>query len=52
LSLYSGPDNGIYDKQVEASVRTYQLARGIQSDELGVYGAATRAKLESETTEP
>ncbi|MEW1831706.1 peptidoglycan-binding domain-containing protein [Streptomyces sp. NPDC088196] len=50
--FYSGPDNGIFDKQVQASVRTYQLARGITSDELGVYGAATRARLESETTEP
>ncbi|XUL87822.1 peptidoglycan-binding domain-containing protein [Streptomyces galilaeus] len=52
LNLYSGPDNGVFDKQVQASVRTYQLARGIQSDTLGVYGAATRAQLESETTEP
>lgn len=52
LNLYTGPDNGIFDKQVQTSVRTYQLARGIQSDGLGVYGAATRARLESETTEP
>ncbi|MFE2422912.1 peptidoglycan-binding protein [Streptomyces hokutonensis] len=52
LNLYTGPHNGVFDKQVQASVRTYQLARGIQSDPLGVYGAATRAKLESETTEP
>jgi cytoskeletal protein RodZ len=52
LRLYTGPDNGIFDKQVQTSVRTYQLARGITSDELGVYGAATRARLESETTEP
>ena len=50
--FYSGPDNGIFDKQVQASVRTYQVARGITSDTLGVYGAATRARLESETTEP
>ncbi len=52
LNLYTGPDNGTYDTQVQTSVRTYQLARGIQSDTLGVYGAATRARLESETTEP
>ncbi|MEV6543595.1 peptidoglycan-binding protein [Streptomyces sp. NPDC051665] len=52
LRLYTGPDNGIFDKQVQTSVRTYQVARGITSDELGVYGAATRARLESETTEP
>jgi hypothetical protein len=52
LVLYTGPDNGVFDKQVQASVRNYQLARGIQSDTLGMYGAATRASLESETTEP
>jgi hypothetical protein len=52
LRLYTGPANGVFDKQVQTSVRTYQLARGITSDELGVYGAATRARLESETTEP
>lgn len=52
LNLYTGPDNGIFDKQVQTSVRTYQVARGITSDELGVYGTATRARLESETTEP
>ncbi|MFG2374472.1 peptidoglycan-binding protein [Streptomyces sp. NPDC048504] len=52
LRLYTGPDNGIFDKQVQTSVRTYQVARGITSDTLGVYGAATRARLESETTEP
>jgi hypothetical protein len=28
------------------------VARGITSDELGVYGTATRARLESETPEP
>ncbi|WP_405947677.1 peptidoglycan-binding protein [Streptomyces prunicolor] len=50
--FYSGPDNGIFDKQVQTSVRAYQVARGITSDELGVYGTATRARLESETTEP
>ncbi|WP_328683620.1 peptidoglycan-binding domain-containing protein [Streptomyces sp. NBC_00343] len=52
LRLYTGPDNGIFDKQVQTSIRTYQLARGITSDTLGVYGTATRASLESETTEP
>jgi len=52
LRFYSGPDNGVFDKQVQTSVRTYQVARGITSDELGVYGTATRARLESETTEP
>nr|WSY55280.1 peptidoglycan-binding protein [Streptomyces sp. NBC_00886] len=52
LNLYTGPDNGVFDKQVQASVRTYQLARGISSDESGAYGTATRTRLESETTEP
>ncbi|MFF6986158.1 peptidoglycan-binding protein [Streptomyces sp. NPDC010273] len=52
LRLYTGPDNGIFDKQVQTSVRTYQLARGITSDGLGVYGPTTRSKLESETSQP
>ncbi len=52
LRLYTGPDNGIFDKQVQSSVRTYQLARGITSDGLGVYGTTTRARLESETSQP
>ncbi|MFE2886027.1 peptidoglycan-binding protein [Streptomyces sp. NPDC059272] len=52
LRLYIGPDNGIFDKQVQTSVRTYQLARGITSDGLGIYGPTTRSKLESETTQP
>ncbi|MCX4810753.1 peptidoglycan-binding protein [Streptomyces sp. NBC_01239] len=52
LRLYTGPDNGIFDKQVQTSVRTYQLARGITSDGLGVYGTTTRSRLESETSQP
>lgn len=52
LSLYLGPTNGDYDTDVENSVRTYQLDRGIKEDQPGVYGLATRAKLESETKEP
>ncbi|WP_420311865.1 peptidoglycan-binding protein [Streptomyces sp. YS-B37] len=52
LRLYTGPDNGIFDKQVQTSVRTYQLARGITSDGLGVYGPTTRSRLEAETTQP
>ncbi|MFE0332175.1 peptidoglycan-binding domain-containing protein [Streptomyces sp. NPDC003753] len=52
LGLYLGPANGTYDAQVESAVRNYQLSRGITQDEPGVYGAATRARLESETTRP
>ncbi|MFJ4789584.1 peptidoglycan-binding protein [Streptomyces sp. NPDC088794] len=52
LNLYIGKDDGDFSTSVESSVRTFQVARGITGDESGVYGAATRAKLESETTEP
>ncbi|MFE0515825.1 peptidoglycan-binding protein [Streptomyces sp. NPDC058964] len=52
LNLYVGEASGIYNRQVEDAVSTYQLARGIRSDEPGVYGAATRARLESETSQP
>ncbi|MFJ3302034.1 peptidoglycan-binding protein [Streptomyces sp. NPDC086549] len=52
LNLYVGEANGTYNSQVEDAVRTYQVARGIESDEAGVYGAATRARLEAETSEP
>ncbi|MFF1643799.1 peptidoglycan-binding protein [Streptomyces sp. NPDC058246] len=52
LVLYTGDDDGRYDSQVEDAVRRYQWARGITADELGVYGGATRASLEAETTEP
>ncbi|MGW5324580.1 peptidoglycan-binding protein [Streptomyces sp. NPDC004014] len=49
LNLYTGHIDGVYTRPVEDAVRTYQLARGVQGDTLGVYGAATRAKLEAET---
>lgn len=52
LNLYWGPVNGHYSDQVESAVMTYQYARGITEDSYGVYGAATRAMLESETTRP
>ncbi|WP_316776797.1 peptidoglycan-binding domain-containing protein [Streptomyces sasae] len=52
LSLYSGNADGDYDQKTEDAVRTYQLTRGILADESGVYGAATRKALESETKEP
>ncbi|MFJ8493638.1 peptidoglycan-binding protein [Streptomyces sp. NPDC094038] len=52
LNLFTGKADGHYDSKTESAVRTYQLARGILTDESGVYGTATRAALESETTEP
>ncbi|MFD4601831.1 peptidoglycan-binding protein [Streptomyces sp. NPDC058464] len=52
LNLYTGKADGHYDSRTEDAVRTYQVARGILTDEPGVYGTATRAALESETTEP
>ncbi|MFI7399615.1 peptidoglycan-binding protein [Streptomyces sp. NPDC049541] len=52
LDLYTGTPSGHYDQGVEDAVSRYQWARGITEDELGVYGAATRARLESETTQP
>ncbi|MEU6198001.1 peptidoglycan-binding protein [Streptomyces sp. NPDC047061] len=52
LNLYTGKADGHYDSTTEDAVRTYQLARGILTDEPGVYGTATRTALESETTEP
>ncbi|MEV5957593.1 peptidoglycan-binding protein [Streptomyces sp. NPDC051987] len=52
VGLYSGDASGHYDSTTESAVRTYQLTRGIFTDESGVYGPATRAALESETTKP
>ncbi|MFI1001257.1 peptidoglycan-binding protein [Streptomyces galbus] len=49
VGLYGGDINGSYNEQVENGVRTFQWWRGIQEDEPGVYGAATRARLEAET---
>ncbi|MEU2714854.1 peptidoglycan-binding protein [Streptomyces sp. NPDC007205] len=52
VNLYGDRINGIFTRSVEDAVRTYQLARGIQGDTLGVYGAATRKSLEAETSGP
>jgi len=52
LGLYTRKPRGYYDKWVESAVSRYQGARGIQGDDQGVYGAQTRARLESETREP
>ncbi|WP_171112127.1 MULTISPECIES: peptidoglycan-binding domain-containing protein [Streptomyces] len=52
LYLYNDDPHGHYTREVENAVRNYQWARGVQTDELGVYGEETREKLESETSEP
>ncbi|MEV5078044.1 peptidoglycan-binding protein [Streptomyces sp. NPDC056159] len=52
LFLYPGKADGVFGRRLEKSVRAYQWSRGIDADELGVYGPATRARLESETTAP
>ncbi|MFB7245015.1 peptidoglycan-binding protein [Streptomyces populi] len=41
-----------FDHRLEDAVRWYQWARGITGDSPGVYGPATRASLEAETSEP
>ncbi|OIJ67248.1 peptidoglycan-binding domain-containing protein [Streptomyces mangrovisoli] len=51
LYLYFGHADGVFDQGVENSLRVYQWARGLR-DDLGVYDAATRRMLESETHEP
>jgi hypothetical protein len=50
--FYLGTVDGTYDGDVETAVAAYQGARGITDDPRGVYGKATRARLESETEEP
>ncbi|MGW7523914.1 peptidoglycan-binding domain-containing protein [Streptomyces sp. NPDC054783] len=52
LNLYVDRINGVFTRPVEDAVRTYQLARGVQGDTLGVYGPETRRSLEAETSEP
>ncbi|MFG2828044.1 peptidoglycan-binding protein [Streptomyces sp. NPDC048434] len=52
LAVYAGPDDGHYDAEVRAAVSRYQHAYGVTGDPDGVYGAQTRASLESRTREP
>ncbi|MCX4761629.1 peptidoglycan-binding protein [Streptomyces sp. NBC_01275] len=52
LYLYNGDTDGAFSSAVEDALRNYQWSRGITADDLGVYGAATRTSLESETKEP
>ncbi|MFJ4696510.1 peptidoglycan-binding protein [Streptomyces sp. NPDC088766] len=50
--LYNDEADGVFSSRVEGALRNYQWSRGVQGDELGTYGATTRARLESETKEP
>ncbi|MEU9170377.1 peptidoglycan-binding domain-containing protein [Streptomyces sp. NPDC048420] len=52
VGYYDGEADGDFDEDVQSAVRTYQVTRLVFQDESGVYGSATRASLESETTEP
>ncbi|QNP72971.1 peptidoglycan-binding protein [Streptomyces roseirectus] len=52
LYLYDKEADGVFDEQVESALKNYQWSREITGDELGVYGAATRERLEKETKEP
>ncbi|MEU0941496.1 peptidoglycan-binding domain-containing protein [Streptomyces canus] len=52
IGLYDEEADGDFDQQVRSAVRTYQVTRFVLQDDSGVYGRATRASLESETSEP
>jgi peptidoglycan hydrolase-like protein with peptidoglycan-binding domain len=52
LRMYMRNADGQFDRHLEDAVRWYQWARGITSDDSGVYGPATRASLEAETSQP
>jgi hypothetical protein len=52
VGMYGGEADGDFDQQVQSAVRSYQVSRFVLQDESGVYGNATRAALESETSEP
>ncbi|MGW7168083.1 peptidoglycan-binding protein [Streptomyces sp. NPDC054884] len=52
IGYQAGRTEGVYDLEVENTVRSYQLTRTVLQDEAGVYGVATRTALEAETDEP
>ncbi|MET7984172.1 peptidoglycan-binding protein [Streptomyces sp. NPDC005281] len=52
LRMFMRRADGQFDRHLEDAVRWYQWARGISGDDPGVYGPATRASLEAETSEP
>jgi peptidoglycan hydrolase-like protein with peptidoglycan-binding domain len=50
--MYMRDADGRFDRHLEDAVRWFQWSRRVSGDEPGVYGAATRAALEAETSEP
>ncbi|WLW55454.1 peptidoglycan-binding domain-containing protein [Streptomyces sp. YU58] len=52
LRLYDDEIDGEFTSEVEKALRTYQGARNVGTDNLGVYDHETRTALEAETTEP
>ncbi|MGW3916252.1 peptidoglycan-binding protein [Streptomyces sp. NPDC005070] len=52
IRMYMHRADGQFDRHLEDAVRWYQWARGISGDDPGVYGPATRASLEAETSQP
>ncbi|MFI2188025.1 peptidoglycan-binding protein [Streptomyces sioyaensis] len=52
LGLFPGAADGRYDAEVRAAVSRYQRQYGLTGDPDGVYGAGTRASLESRTSGP
>ncbi|MFE2431359.1 peptidoglycan-binding protein [Streptomyces sp. NPDC059373] len=50
--LYNGTVDGNYTSAVRDAVSRYQAIYGVKGDPDGVYGAHTRASLESKTTYP
>ncbi|MER5397498.1 peptidoglycan-binding protein [Streptomyces sp. NPDC002599] len=52
LRMYMRKADGQFDRRLEDAVRWYQWTRGVSGDDPGVYGPATRASLEAETSQP
>jgi len=52
LAVYPGPEDGRYDADVRDAVARYQRTYAVAGDPDGVYGAPTRASLESRTQTP
>lgn len=46
LWYYDKPANGVFDREVQAAVATFQVWYGVQGDPSGVYGPHTRTVLE------
>ncbi|MFC9824455.1 peptidoglycan-binding protein [Streptomyces erythrochromogenes] len=50
LGLWSQPQRGRYDQHLDDAVRRFQTKYGVRGDSPGVYGPATRRRLESLTS--